>query len=337
LVRQRCDQTVVLWSYRSQRGIALRLDELRRNLQERVCSLESSLSSKTEDFTESLRQWQEERHELTKDRDKFKKLYTKMVKAHEQAMEDLKTCEGSIENQAKMILTLSSEKSRLTNMVEDLEDDKKRLSKQLADARDEIARMREMLRGFRQSMRETEVVLWQIRKEVERLEAIPPVLEQRLDDAAAVEARLRDDLLVTQAAVAAAKSKLPPLVQKVAREHEITLMLIGERDELLAKMRTFEEQLLRVIRAWRLEVTAVREKAERDLEEFKTVELTRVQEEFRKQTEAIIRRNDILEREVAVADTLAPHLSTLNPVGVDESRICASCRKVFVFEGTLSM
>merc|ERR1719468_729810 len=157
-----------------------------------------------------------------------------------------------------MILTLSTEKSRLTNMVEDLEDDKKRLSKQLADARDEIAKMREMLRGFRQSMRETELVLWRTRKEVERLEAIPPVLERRLDDAAAVEARLRDDLLVTQAAVAAAKSKLPPLVQKLASEHEITLMLVSERNELLAKMRAFEEQLLRVIRAWRLEVTAVR-------------------------------------------------------------------------------
>merc|ERR1712008_14878 len=187
------------------------------------------------------------------------------------------------------------------------------------------------------SMRETEVVLWQTRREVERLEAIPPVLERRLDGAAAVEARLRDDLLVTQAAVTAAKSKLPPLVQKLAHEHEINLMLVGERDELLTKMRAFEDQLLRVIRAWRLEVTAVREKAERDLEEFKTVELARVQEEFRRKTDAIIRRNDILEREVAVADTLAPHLSTLNPVGVDESRMCASCRKVFVFEGAVSM
>eukprot|EP00419_Tripos_fusus_P060761 CAMPEP_0172911684 /NCGR_PEP_ID=MMETSP1075-20121228/187016_1 /TAXON_ID=2916 /ORGANISM="Ceratium fusus, Strain PA161109" /LENGTH=222 /DNA_ID=CAMNT_0013770051 /DNA_START=80 /DNA_END=748 /DNA_ORIENTATION=+ len=222
-------------------------------------------------------------------------------------------------------------------MVEDLEDDKKRLSKQLADARDELAKMREMLRGFRQSMRETELVLWKTRKEVERLEAIPPVLERRLDDAAVVEAQLRDDLLVMQAAVAAARSKLPPLVQKLADKHEISLMLVSERDELLAKMRAFEEQLVRVIRAWKQEVTAMREKAERDLEEFKTVELARVQEEFRRKTDAIIRRNDILEREVAVADTLGPHLSTLNPVGVDESRMCASCRKVFVFEGGVSM
>merc|ERR1712039_391692 len=89
-------------------------------------------------------------------------------------------------------------------------------------------------------------------------------------------------------------------------------------------------------RTWRLSALRdVKDKAKRELEDFKTTELARVRAEFKKKTDALIRRNEILEREVAVGEMCGPHLATLNPLTVDDSRLCANCRKIIVFEGTL--
>jgi len=234
-----------------------------------------------------------------------------------------------------MIMALSTENTILKDKVSDLEDDKRRMEKQLADLRDELAKLRQEMRAMRERTRDTEALLCMTRAEVRRLEDIVPMLEHRLDEAAVLEAHLRDDLAVSRAEKAAAHARIGELQIDLEVEKRFTPLVEAERDALLERMREAEAERVRVINESRKRVRTVKEKAKKDLEDFKTTELARVRADFKKKTDALIRRNEILEREVAVGEMCGPHLATLNPLAVDDSHLCANCRKVIVFEGTL--
>merc|ERR1719447_507469 len=114
------DDVCVAWSFQAQRSNCVRLTQVRRVLESRVFCLESSYAAQVEELEESQRQWDEEKDALTADRDHFKAAYEKMVRAHEQAMEDLKNSKGTAEDMAKMIQVLSVEKYTLADQVKTL-------------------------------------------------------------------------------------------------------------------------------------------------------------------------------------------------------------------------
>mmetsp|Transcript_17140 Transcript_17140/g.40135 ORF Transcript_17140/g.40135 Transcript_17140/m.40135 type:complete len:526 (-) Transcript_17140:89-1666(-) len=335
LARARKDQTVILWSYQTQRGTALRLEETCRTLTARVVSLESQYAMRSEELDESRRQFEEAKQELMQERDKFKKLYNKMVKAHEKALEDLKSCEGSAEDMSKMILVLSTEKNRLAQEVEELEAEKTKLLKQLADAKDEIAKIRADVRLLREAARTTEAALWEEQQEVNQLEKHVTVLESKLDEAGKLVAVLRDELKVSRADTEAARRRLEPLEEDVEAERHVATLAGAERDFVLEQMRNAEAQILRIVPAWRREVSDVKAQAKKEFDDFKNGELKKMKEDFRRKTDQILRRNAILEREVAIGDQCGPHLATLNPVTVDSGVYCSSCKKLFVYEGNM--
>merc|ERR1719265_2717112 len=125
---RRCEDVILAWSYGAMRQQVLKLKEKKAILDTRVDDLEAELAGKIEDFQESRRVWDIEKAQLTKDRDKFKKLYKKMVAAHEQAMADLKRVEGTAEGQAAKLRMLAVEKAELEQKVAELEDDKRRMA-----------------------------------------------------------------------------------------------------------------------------------------------------------------------------------------------------------------
>jgi len=333
--RRRCDDTMISWSYQVQREQVLALRDVRANLERRVIGLESALVLVAEDFAEVGRQWSEEKAALEQDRDKFKKLYNKMVKAHEQALLDLQSTQGTAEGQAKMIQVLSVEKTRLTEKVEVLEDDKRRMTRQLAELRDEVAKQRQEIRRLGLQSKGTERALAYSRKEAERLEDELQALAMRLSTATRIESQLRVDLATAVAETAAARISIEDAKRDFPAERRLRQTVELERDRIMSTLCEAEAELVRTVEECKQTVEAVKTKAAQDLEDFRTGELTRVKEEFQKKTDTIVRRNEVLEREVHVGDTLGPHLATLNPLVLDESTICAVCRKVIVYEGTI--
>merc|ERR1719235_3020697 len=92
---------------------------------------------------ESQRRWFDEKKELIKERDDFRKKWQKMVAAHQQAQEDLKRSAGTMEGMKNQILVLSNEKSMLETENEELKEKIRVMAKQLADLRDELAKIRQ--------------------------------------------------------------------------------------------------------------------------------------------------------------------------------------------------
>lgn len=336
LARARKDQSLVLWSYETQRGISQRLEDARRSLAARVLLLESQCARRAEELEEGRRQFQEAKQDLTDERDKFKKLYHKMVKAHEQSLEELNSVQGSAEDMSKKILVLSTEKSKLTQELEEVESQKAKLLRQLADAQDEIAKMRADVRALRETARDTEGLLWEARHETQRLEGDVRKMEARLDEAGKQVVLLKDELAVSVSDTEAARRRLEPLAREAEEERRLASMAAGERDMVLEQLRVAEAQILRIVAAWKQEVQEQAASYQQEFKVFKETELKRILDDFARKTNAIMARNAILEREVAVGDAIGPHLSTLNPVSVtDETRFCASCKKIFVFDGVV--
>mmetsp|Transcript_63298 Transcript_63298/g.137712 ORF Transcript_63298/g.137712 Transcript_63298/m.137712 type:complete len:525 (+) Transcript_63298:86-1660(+) len=329
------DDILVSWSYAVQRIQVLRLRDVCQCQQARVSALQNALAMSTEDRLESERQWDEQREALTKDRDHFKKLYGRMLAAHEKAMADLESVQGTAEGQVKLIQVLTVEKSLLEGKVETLEDDKSRMERQLGEARDLVSQLREEHRRLIGTMRGTEGALSTARLELSRLEELRLDLEAQLDAAVAGGVRLRDDLELLRGELDALRAfDAEGLLEE---EKAFRRSIESERDLLLDFARGREADLKRTIEECRQQVEAVRAKAEKELHDFKTTELARVKDDFEKRTAGILRRNEILEREVAQADAVAPHLQVLNPLSVDPSRICAVCKRMVVYEAMVPL
>lgn len=333
--KQMQDDVFVMWSYRVQRERNLGLRRMRESLEARVSSLELDMSEQTEELEESRRQWAEEKAALTKERDDFRKKWQKMVKAHQQAMEDLKRTEGTAEGQKAQILVLSQEKSMLTSQVEELEEHKRQMAKQLADLRDELAKIREEQRRLIAQMKDTEIVLTDTRLEVERLEGDCQNYEAKLDEAAVIEATLREEVVHWQNETEAANQRTAQARQELADEQQTRRDVEAMRDTFIARCQSLEAKLVETVDECNEKIRQVKIKAAQDLEDFKNNELRRVTEDFQQKTDTIVRRNDLLEREVAVGDAIGPHLQTLNPLTIDESKMCAICRRAIVFEGVI--
>jgi len=334
LRRQLSEQATISWSYAAQRSIALRLSQVRRVQESRILGLELGLASKSEDLLESQRQWNEEKKALTADRDKFKKLYARMVKAHEQAMEDLNQSKGTAEDMAKTIQVLSVEKHRLTEQVKDLEEDKRRLTKQVADLRDEVAILKKEIRRYGSLLKGGETALVQARAETERFRLHQQETEAKLQEACTLEASLRDQLVTSQREAIAANLRVARGLEEFRREESIRISIEGERDRLLEGTRKLEAALTRTLSEANLTISDLLDRANRELEQFKNYELAKVKEQFAARIEELERKNRMLMDEVTLADEVAPHIPVLNPLVADRSKLCASCRKAFVFEGT---
>lgn len=85
-------------------------------------------------------------------------------------------------------------------------------------------------------------------------------------------------------------------------------------------------------------VREIKQKCAQELEDFKTTELAKVKADFQAKIDEITRQRDMLQKEVELGESVAPHLPTLNPlVSQDPSRICGVCRRTIVFEGALKV
>jgi len=329
------DDICVAWSFQAQRSNCIRLTQVRRVLESRVFCLESGYAAQVEELEESQRQWDEEKHALTEDRDHFKKAYEKMVRAHEQAMEDLKNSQGSAEDMAKMIQVLSVEKYTLTDQVQTLEEDKRLMTKQLVELRDEMAKKNAEIRRLGRALRDSESTLSEIREELAVEQQRVEELQGLLEEARLRELGLRDELAASRAEYAAALQRIAEGEEALAAEIRAREAVEAERGDLQGALADLHALLERE----RLEAQETLEQAiergKRELEEFKHSELTKIREDFRNRMEALERRNAQLEKEIAIGDAAGPHLAVLNPLAVDNSRICQSCKKSFVFDGVL--
>lgn len=330
---RRCEDVVLAWSYGTMRQQVLKLKENRAIMETRVDDLEAELASTMEDFDDSRRAWAVEKAELTKDRDKFMKLYKKMVAAHEQAMADLKRVEGTAEGQAAELRILAVAKATLEQQVAELEDDKRRMEKMLAAARNEVNMLKVEIRRLGGCMHGTETLLDAARAEVNQLEGIRNALEASLDEAVTKQTRLRDDLVVAQVEVDACRQRQEDVEEELTVERKLRDGAESERDYLLDLARGIEAELVSTVKQSRAEVIATREKFERDLHEFKTRELDKIKKDFLSKTDRIIARNQILERECALGDSIAPSLSVLKPLVKGDQKLCNFCRKIVIFDG----
>merc|ERR1712072_443228 len=146
---------------------------------------------------------------------------------------------------------------------------------------------------------------------------------------------MREEIERWKAEHAASEERGRILRGQLAGEEQRVRELESLRDELYGKIEEMKEEVRRTIQECKDEIHRVKMKAKQEIEDFKTRELVKVKEDFQKKTDAIVRRNELLEKEVAMGDALGPHLATLNPLVVDDSKLCPSCRRVIVFEGAV--
>lgn len=326
--RRLCDDIMVSWSYRAERGQVLELDGAKRVLEARVFALECTNATRADEHEECLRQWKMDMESITRERDRFRTLYEKMVKAHEQAMEDLKNSSDTAEGRAKMIQVLSVEKQRLTDQVEDLEAQKKKLMQQLSESRVEVARQNKEIKRHMVQFRETEELLLEVRLEVARLEGTHRECQERLDACATVEAVLRDDLAVARGEVVLLLEKATERQAEFAAERWVRRGVEAERNKALAFARGLEADIVANNSDFERQMEDLKERAARELRE--TVE--DITAKHAAATAKLEARNRMLEREVTIGDDIGTMLPTLNPLLVDDSTVCKVCRKAFVFE-----
>lgn len=329
------DDIMITWSYGGQHIQLSDLTKRNESLQTRCLELELGTAEQAEFLKESQRRWIEDKTALTKEKNEYYKKWQKMVKAHEQAMADLKRSEGTAEGQRLMILTLSSEKAQLEQQVESLEEQVRVMAKQLAELRDELAKIRQDVKRLTGQLKETEAVLVDTRLEGERVEAEKKELEARLDDAAVMEVTLREEIFRWKAEHSASEERCRILRGEKSAGEQRERGLEAYRDQLLGNIDDLKAEVQRTIKECKDEIHRTKMKARQEIEEFKNRELVRVKEDFQKKTDVIVRRNDLLEKEVKQGDTLGPHLATLNPIGADESKLCPVCRRVIVYEGAV--
>lgn len=330
-----CDDVMISWSYGAQREQLINLRSRNESLQARCLDLELNQSEQTEFLMESQRRWAVDKEDLIKERDDFKRKWQKMVKAHEQALADLKRTEGTAEGQKQMILVLSQEKAELENQVETLNEQVRVMAKQLAELRDELAKIRQEVRRLTGQLKETEAVLVETRLEVERVEGEKRQVEVRLDEAAVLEATLREEVLKWKCEHAASEERGRILRQELANERQKVADLETYRDQLLQNIEDLKALVERTIAECKEEIKRIKTKAKQEIEDFKQRELVAVKDEFQKKTDVIVRRNDLLEKEISVGDALGPHLQTLQPLAHDDSRLCPVCRRSIVYEGAV--
>mmetsp|Transcript_115663 Transcript_115663/g.327029 ORF Transcript_115663/g.327029 Transcript_115663/m.327029 type:complete len:536 (+) Transcript_115663:88-1695(+) len=331
------DDVFLSWSFTTN-SIQLKSSRHAKACLELRCTrLETGYAALAEELEESRRVFKEELDAMTADRDKFKKLYNRMVEAHERAKRDLEATKGTVEGMQQMITVLSSEKTLLEKKVLDLEEEIQKLLKQIEELRELVSRLREEIRRECQLMKGTELALLDARKEIARQEDIASELEAKVDRAVDTEVRLRDDIDTLQIEVTAALAQVAPYAEKLETEEALRHTIEEERDRAVDMALRNEEELIKMVERCTAQIWATQEKARRDLNEFKEVELDKVKTEFKRKTDIILRRNEMLEREVAIGDELAPHMNVLNPLQVDASKICAICRRILVYDGTLQL
>lgn len=329
------DAVMISWSYGVKHIAMQNLRSRNDSLQARCFDLEVHYAEQTEFLMESQRRWTDDKATLVKERDEFKRKWQKMVKAHEQALADLKRTEGTAEGQKQMIMVLSSEKAQLEQQNEELEEEKRVMAKQLAELRDELAKIRQEVTRLTGQLKETEAVLVDTRLESERMDNEKRELELRMDDAAVLEATLREEVLKWKSEYEASEERGRILRHQLADERQKVADLEAYRDQLLQQVDDLKEEVKRTIRECKEEIKRIKTKAKQEIEDFKKGELERVKDEFRKKTDVIVRRNDLLEKEISVGDALGPHLATLAPLVVDDSRMCPVCKRAIVYEGAL--
>lgn len=369
--RKRKDDVLMAWRWGAERGRAQDLEASNYSLVQRIGVLESNMCATQEDLEEASRQWDEQRTALEGDRDEYKRLYEKFLKAHEEAMAELEQSQGTAEDQAKRLQVLTVEKHRLTGEVEELTEDKKRMAKQLGELRDEVAKLKSEMRRLGTQLRESEQALLsarteasQLRLDVKGLEDVEdpdgeretrPSMRRQLRDCAHREATLLDRLRACETEAAGQRQRLlelegpdrlaeQPEGAELAPASKIGLLpaerrkrahLERERDALLKFLRDQESEMYRVKEEAFTTLWESKRKAGQEFHDFKTKELGKIRGDFQRAMDLLTRENDILKREVAIADEIGPHLPTLNPLpSVDDpAKMCSICKRAIVYEG----
>merc|ERR1712118_603044 len=116
-------------------------------------------------------------------------------------------------------------------------------------------------------------------------------------------------------------SRVHALAEARGAELDCELQLRQLRDEqtqaALSDLQELQDVYTKAVTDYELQIAKVKAMAKEDLEEFKTVELARVKADFIKETQKIVRRNEMLEKEVQLCDNIAPHLQALRPLQPD--------------------
>jgi len=310
------------------------LEQVKRNNEARIMCLEAENDRMRTTFSEERCMWHEDRQGLEESRNHYKKQFQKMVAAHKAAQEEAKRLAGTAEGQAMALQVLTSEKQLLTQQVHQLTEDKASLTRELADIRDGMHKLRDSNIRLQKSMQDSEAVVVDTRMEVQRLEASQKEIEGLLDEAVVREANLEEDMREQRIQMEEANRKL--IEAREARDAEAAKRreIMAQFDKLRQQIEDLQSELSSTIVNYEQRLVDQQEKFEREFREFKEVELEKIKAEFSARADKIQRRNEILEREVAIADTVIPHLNALAPVGAtDKTKICLMCRKAVMYEG----
>eukprot|EP00927_Polykrikos_kofoidii_P048905 TRINITY_DN43075_c0_g1_i1.p1 TRINITY_DN43075_c0_g1~~TRINITY_DN43075_c0_g1_i1.p1 ORF type:complete len:530 (+),score=125.26 TRINITY_DN43075_c0_g1_i1:338-1927(+) len=333
LKEKRFDDILISWSYYTTRH---RLTDMRQSYEcqtNRVHRLEIDNAALFEDLEESRRQFKEELDWMTADRDKFKKLYERMVAAHEKAKADLEKSKGTAKGMEQMIMILSQEKAMLENKVADLEEEKLKLLKIIEELRELVAKLRLEIKRLCENMRWTELAFLRERKETERLLGVEIEFEEKMNRMSASEVQLRDTVDALKVELDAWPWRFEDVTEELGRERETLRAVENERDAAIEFTRRTQSELADTLEMCSKQIWATKEKCRRDFEYFKNVELAKLRQDFELKTDAILKRNALLEKEAAIGDEVANQLPALNPLDADPSKMCAICQRLIVYEG----
>lgn len=336
------------FGYGCQHEAALALREECLNLKEVLQTFKERLANTLKEFADAREQWAEEKDELTKDRDRYKAMHEKQMRAAEQALKDLKKSQESGEDKDKQLMKLTQERLNLAAKVEDLEYQIKQLTTKLEETEEKLRQTTALLDQTTEELRKTTIEKNLKRAEEARLGAAIEALEVALVDGRAELARVRaaaaarEEELLEEMRIAneeadkretALKEELASEIKQKEAFMEALHSSEEERKELVAELEWTKEDCER----------RIKETEERCAKELKDT-VDALNKKWTEETAGIKKRCAILEHEVGKADSLLPHLSTLNPLpqpfsaqsGKYEpdkgSTRCLHCRKYMTFQ-----
>lgn len=327
------------FGYGCQREAALALREECANLKARVAELEENLAQTTKEFKDSKKQWAKEKEELETDRDRYKAMHEKQMKAAEQALKDLKRSNASNEDKDKQLQRLTTERLNLAAKVEDLEYQIKMLNKKLEETEAELSETKAELEKTGEELRRNTIRMNVSLGEQARLTAAVDALETALINGRAELAEVRqasadreNELLqeiedIKEEEERQKEALRAELAQEIKLKEDTQEALASseaERKDLMAELEWTKEDCERQIRE-------NNEKWKKELEDT----VAKMNRDFERETAKLRKRNAILEHETGKADSLLPHLSTLNPLPQPDkgSTRCLHCKRYVTFQG----
>lgn len=327
------------FGYGCQREAALGLRAECANLKARVADLEDSLAKTTKEFADSREQWAKEKADLEADRDRYKAMHEKQMKAAEQALRDLKKSAAANEDKDKQLQRLTQERINLAAKIEDLEYQLKVTTKKLEDTEEKLQQTEAALEKTTEELRQNTIRMNVSVAEETRLGAAVDALEKAIIDG-------RVELAAVRQAAKDRENELLEEIERIKEEEERQKEELRQELAKEIKQKEDTQEALASSEAERKDLVAQLEwtiqDCERRIEETiqywtKKLEDTvaKMNADFARETAALKKQNSILQHEVGKADALLPHLSTLNPLPQPDkgSSRCLHCKRYVTFQG----